>query len=193
MIMALPNLPQVEVAGRAQLFEWLERNHASGQSVLLVTFKKKHAAKYTTKDDILDATVAYGWTDGRRWAIDADRTMQLISPRKTLVWARTYKERADRLIREGLMKPAGLKAIEDAKAAGAWHIADQVDDLLMPTDLTDAFSSSRDAYEYFLQSAASYRRNVLRWLHAAKTDGTRAKRIDIIVSASHKQERMQHF
>jgi hypothetical protein len=35
--------------------------------------------KYTTRGQVLDALIAYGWIDGRSLKLDDDRTMQLLS------------------------------------------------------------------------------------------------------------------
>ncbi len=187
------HLERIEVRSRPQLFAWLNEHHARIESVLLVTFKKHTRDCYVSREDVLDALVAYGWTDGRRWALDADRTMQLISPRRTLVWAATYKTRAERLIQEGLMQPAGYASLEAAKAGGRWDESAPIDALEIPEDLSIPFTQNSDAADYWSSCAKSYRRNVLRWLNAAKTNTTRQKRVSIVVGACAQQLRLPHF
>ena len=38
--------------------------------------------KYVSSDEVLDALLAYGWVDGRRYALDEHQTMQLVCKRK---------------------------------------------------------------------------------------------------------------
>ena len=116
--MEIPNLERVEVRSVAELWSWLDANHEQGDSVLLVTWKARRRDRYVSREDVLDALLAHGWVDGRRYALDDDRTMQLISPRKQQMWAASYRERAERLIAEDRMRPPGLTAIERAKGAG---------------------------------------------------------------------------
>ena len=78
--------------------------------VWIVTFKKAVTDKYIPPGEILDALVAYGWCDGIKRRVDDERSMQLVSPRRTQPWARSYKDRADRLTAESRMRPTGIDA-----------------------------------------------------------------------------------
>jgi len=98
-------------------------------------------------------------------------------PRRARHWAKSYKDRAARLEREGKMHPAGLRSIEESKRNGMWNFMDDVDALIIPDDLRTALESHHPGLVNFEASAPSYRRNVLRWIKLAKTDKTRAKRI----------------
>ena len=77
-VSASKNLTQIVISSENELWEWLDENHSSEQSFLLVTWKKTNTKKYISRDAVLDALLAYGWIDGRRYALDKDRTMQLI-------------------------------------------------------------------------------------------------------------------
>lgn len=184
-------IPKVELTSEAALWDWLSAHH-SGASVWLVTWKAAHPGKYLSRDQVLDALIAHGWIDGRRMKLDADRTMQLIAPRAEGTWARSYRERAARLLSEGRMRPPGQAAIDAAKAAGTWEVADGVDDLVVPDDLRAALGSCGGS-AWFDAAAPSYRRNVLRFLSAAKRAGTRAKRIDLIAGHAARGEKVPQY
>lgn len=173
-----PDIVRVEVTSDRALWDWLAANHA-GPSVWLVTSKAAHPETYLSREQVLDALVAYGWIDGRRMKLDANRTMQLIAPRQQQTWARTYKERVARLIAEGRMQAPGLAAYEAAKASGLWKLSDPIDDLEVPWDLQEALVRA-GGRKWFEAAAPSYRRNVLRFLAQAKRTETRAKRIYLI-------------
>ena len=170
---------QVEVASADALWAWLAAHHARAEGVWLVTWKRHVPARHVGTGDILDALVAWGWTDGLRRKLDADRTMQLISPRRQQVWAASNRDRAARLIAEGRMAAPGLAAIEAAKAAGLWEAEAAVDALIVPPDLAAALGAAD-----FGRYPPAYRRNVLRWLHRAVRPGTRAARIARIVETT---------
>lgn len=172
------NFEQVEVSSPQQLRQWLEEHHTQTASIWLVTYKKHVGDKYVSVQDILDAVLCFGWVDGIRRQLDCDRTMQMISPRQTQHWAKSYKDRAETLIETGQMHPAGLAAIAQSKRNGLWNFMDDVDALVMPDDLVAALDSYSPAREIFESSAPSYRRNVLRWIKLAKTPKTRAQRIE---------------
>lgn len=183
--------PQVEVASVAELQRWLSENHARTEAVWLVTFRKSVPAKYLTTDQVLDELVSFGWIDGVRRKVDDERTMQLISPRRTKPWARTYKVRAGRLISEGRMQRSGLESVEAAKASGAWDAMNEVDDLVVPDDLREALAAAPPAAEVFDSFPPSVTRSILRWIAAAKTAPTRTKRIAATVDESRHGRRVK--
>lgn len=187
------NFDQVHIAAPDQLWDWLSLNHVQEQSVWLVTWKKETPEKYVSREQVLDALIAYGWIDGIRRKRDDGKTMQLIGPRQQKVWAKTYKDRAERLEQEGRMQPAGRRAIEQAKAAGLWGAMEDVDALVVPDDLTTALRAQPPANAFFEGAAPSYRRNILRWIGSAKTAPTRAKRIRIVVEHSAERRKVPNY
>jgi uncharacterized protein YdeI (YjbR/CyaY-like superfamily) len=189
-MIATDNFEQVEVTSAQALHDWLGVNHTQEASFWLVTFKKHMGARYVSTDQILNALISFGWIDALRRKLDDDRTMQLICRRKNQAWAKTYQDRAARLIASGLMHQSGIDAIESAKASGLWNITAAVDALVMPDDLGTALDALQGARAYFDASAPSYRRNVLRWIFSAKTDATRQKRIEQTAQTCKRGERI---
>ena len=92
-------------------------------------------------------------------------------------WARSNKQRIERLEAAGLMAEPGRALIDAAKADGSWTMLDDVEDLVVPPDLADAFDAhpgSREQWDGFSRSA---RRAMLVWLVEAKRPATRAGRV----------------
>lgn len=183
--------PKIEVASATELHRWLSTNHSRVEAVWLVTYRKIVRTKYLSVAQVLDELVSFGWIDGLRRKVDDERTMQLISPRRTKPWARTYKIRAERLIAEGRMQPPGLASIEAAKASGAWDEMNAVDDLIVPDDLRDALTAAPPAWEVFSAFPPSVTRNILRWIRSARTAPTRTKRIAATVSEARQGRRVK--
>ncbi|MEM9847157.1 MAG: YdeI/OmpD-associated family protein [Bacteroidota bacterium] len=181
---------KVEVESAAELRLWLEQHHTQAESVWLVTYKKIEPDKYVSRDEVLDELIAFGWIDGIRRKLDDKRTMQLIAPRKVEHWAKTYKDRATKLIEEGRMHASGLAAIEASKASGLWNFMDDVDQLIVPSDLEKALQQQAGASEFFNAINDSSKCFVLRWIKLAKTDKTRNKRIEKIAHLSAKGEKL---
>ena len=151
----------------------------------LITWKAAHPSKYVGSEAVLDALIAHGWIDGRRFVVDADRTAQLIAPRKQQAWSESYKDRAMRLRRAGQMHPAGEAAVTAGQASGLWDFFADVDALIVPDDLAALLDLT--AWDTM---APSYRRNVLRWIKLAKTSETRKKRIEKTCDATAKGEKI---
>jgi uncharacterized protein YdeI (YjbR/CyaY-like superfamily) len=184
------NFKQVEVCSCEELRVWLEKNHKQEESVWLVTYKKVEPAKYISTAQVLDELLCFGWIDGIRRKLDDSRTMQLISPRRIEHWAKTYKDRAYKLIKEGKMQEAGLRSIELSKQNGLWDFMDDVDNLIVPDDLAKTLEKYEGAGDFFRTINASSKRFVLRWIKLAKTAKTRSARIEQIAQLSAKGEKL---
>lgn len=184
------NFEKLEIASAKELRLWLKENNNQSESVWLVTFKKSEIGKYVSRWDVLDELICFGWIDGIRRKLDNTRTMQLISPRKVEHWAKTYKDRAAKLIDQGKMHKSGLNTIEISKSNGLWNFMDDVDNLIIPDDLNSELLRLPGATEFFSSLNPSSKRFVLRWVKLAKTDRTRKQRIQKLVQLSAKGEKL---
>lgn len=172
-------MDDLEITAAEQLWDWLDTRHGQPDSIRLITWKAAHPDKYVSREQVLDALIAHGWIDGRRFVVDADRTAQLIAPRQQQAWAKSYKDRVRRLRSEGRMHPSGEASVANGQASGLWSFYDDVDALIVPDDLAATLELQK-----WEALAPSYRRNVLRWIKIAKTPATRAKRISAVADAA---------
>ena len=184
------NFEQVVVENQAALREWLLEHHQQEASVWLVTYKKSEKEKYVSREEVLDELLCFGWIDGIRRKRDEKTSMQLIAPRKAQHWAKSYKERAAKLIEEGKMHAAGQASIDRGKASGLWHFMDDVDALILPEDLKSALKALPPAATFFDSINPSSKRFVLRWIKLAKTEKTRKSRILKIAQLSAKGKKL---
>jgi uncharacterized protein YdeI (YjbR/CyaY-like superfamily) len=184
------NFKKVDIKSKEELRLWLQENHKQTDSIWLVTFKKSQPDKYVSTSEVLDELLCFGWIDGIRRKLDENRTMQLISPRKVEHWAKTYKDRVYRLIKEGRMHESGLNSIKTSKENGLWDFMNEVDHLIVPEDLSKALKNIDGATEFFTTINDSSKRFVLRWIKLAKTDKTRKNRIQRIATLSSKGEKL---
>ena len=184
------NFEQVVVENQAALREWLLDHHQQEASVWLVTYKKSEKEKYVSREEVLDVLLCFGWIDGIRRKRDEKTSMQLIAPRKAQHWAKSYKERAAKLMEEGKMHATGQASIDRGKASGLWHFMDDVDALILPEDLKSALKALPPAATFFDSINPSSKRFVLRWIKLAKTEKTRKSRILKIAQLSAKGEKL---
>jgi uncharacterized protein YdeI (YjbR/CyaY-like superfamily) len=147
--------------------------------------------KYVSVQEVLDELLCFGWIDGMRRKLDNERTMQLIAPRRVEHWSQTYKVRFAKLEESGLVHQSGFNAVVAYKKAGLWNFMDDVDNLIIPSDLLKALAKNNEAKLFFDAINASSKRFVLRWIKLAKTDKTRNSRIDQIVQLSLKGEKLK--
>lgn len=184
------NFKKVEVSSPEELRSWLMKHHSQHESIWLVTWKKSEPQRYVSREEVLDELLCFGWIDGIRRKLDERRTMQLIAKRKAEHWATTYKERAAKLIAAGKMHESGLKAIESSKANGLWDFMDDVDQLIVPKDLSAALAAYSGAAAFFDAINPSSKRFVLRWLKLARTEKTRKKRIEQLAQLAARGEKL---
>jgi len=184
------NFEQVVVENQAALREWLLEHHQQETSVWLVTYKKSEKEKYVSREEVLDELLCFGWIDGIRRKRDEKTSMQLIAPRKAQHWAKSYKERAAKLMEEGKMHAAGQASIDHGKVSGLWHFMDDVDALILPEDLKGALKALPPAATFFDSINPSSKRFVLRWIKLAKTEKTRKSRILKIAQLAAKGEKL---
>lgn len=178
MAKALDQFERIEVTTRAQWRDWLSANHLQSESVWVVTFKKGTSRPRVPYDDLVEEALAFGWVDSLPRKLDEERTMLLMSPRKPgSNWSAVNKARIETMTEAGLMHPAGLAKIEQAKADGSWSALDAVDRLDVPADLAAAFAERSGSAEAFAAFPPSTRRGILEWIGNAKRPETRAARI----------------
>lgn len=173
----IENFEKVEITSPKQLRDWLSANYSQEESIWLVTHQKHTGDKYVSTDEVLDEVLCFGWIDGIRRKLDESRAMQMIAPRKAQHWAKSYKDRVDKLAKAGRMHSAGLDAIAASKPNGLWNFMDDVDALIKPDDLVKALEAHPPASQYFDAFGDASKRLVLRWIKLAKKPETRAKRI----------------
>lgn len=183
---------QIEIDSESALWDWLEAHHESVESYLLVTWKKADKTRYVSRDQVLDALLAYGWIDGRRYVLDEARTMQLICQRQQQKWTKSYRARVAKLTAAGRMKPAGQAVVTAAQQTGHWLADEDVDNLDLPADLKAALAA-QNGLDWWHAAAPSYQRNILRWLKTAKRQETRIKRCAIIANACAKGQKIPNY
>lgn len=187
----LGSRPIVEVYDRAAWRAWLEANHATSTGVWMVTWRaRKGPAAGVGYEASVEEALCFGWVDSTTGVVDELRGKIYFAPRKPRSpWAATNKARVERLIRDGLMRPAGLAAIEQAKSNGYWSIYDSMERLEIPDDLAAALAANPPAAANFASLAPSLRKGILGQIALAVRPETRAARIAKYADLARRNER----
>src|SRR5881275_2133923 len=92
---------------------WLAAHHADERE-LLVGFHKKASGKPSmTWPESVDEALCVGWIDGVRKSLGGSRYTIRFTPRRPgSVWSSVNIRRAQALLEQGRMQPAGLKAFQ---------------------------------------------------------------------------------
>ena len=175
-IVSRPAYERFEPRNRAGWRQWLERNHAAAPGVWLVFLKG--ASRQIKYADAVEEALCFGWIDSTLNPIDAERYMQLFTPRKPRSgWSRINKVRVEDLTKRGLMTSAGLEKVDAARKDGSWAALDAIEALKLPAELKKAFAANRKARENFARFSPFSKKMYLYWINNAKRAENRAKRI----------------
>lgn len=180
---ASPNGKDVFTPGeRAEWRGWLAANPDRSEGVWVVYRKKSSDLEGPGYDDLVEEALCFGWIDSVTRRVDEDRVIQWFSPRRPGgLWSALNKERIERLERNGLMTAAGRAAIDRAKADGSWSQTDDVDALLVPSDLEAAFDENPDARAAYERLSDSAKKQLLWAVYSAKRPETRARRLTDVI------------
>jgi uncharacterized protein YdeI (YjbR/CyaY-like superfamily) len=168
--------------------DWLRKNHLIKDSIWLILIKKDAPGHNLNWSEAVDEALCYGWIDSTKKSIDDEKYMQYYCKRKPKSnWSKINKDKVKILIEKGLMEDAGFKSIGIAKENGSWTILDEIEALVIPEDLKEAFENYKGAMEYYDGLSKSVKKGLLYWVVSAKRKETRQKRIlEIAENASQK-------
>ena len=186
------DLSTLTFASQAKWADWLVEQHDKSAGVWLKVAKKDSGISSVTITEALDIALCYGWIDGQRLPFDEKYYLQKYTPRRPKsIWSKINVEKVERLIASGQMKPAGLKAIEAAKADGRWANAyDGQKNMSVPEDFQTALNKSKKATAFFETLNRVNRYAILFRIQTAKKAETRAKRIQQFVEMLEKNEKI---
>jgi uncharacterized protein YdeI (YjbR/CyaY-like superfamily) len=131
--------------------DWLDKNHAQPAGAWLKIAKKNTGAVSASYGEALDVALCYGWIDGQVQKYDEQFYIQKFTPRRAKsIWSKKNTEKAESLIADGKMMPAGLAAINKAKADGRWDAAyHSSSNFTMPEDFNKALAANPKASQFF--------------------------------------------
>jgi uncharacterized protein YdeI (YjbR/CyaY-like superfamily) len=177
------DFPVLAFPDQASFEAWLEAEHATAPGLYVKFAKKGTGIPTITWEEMVEVLLCFGWIDGRGNRLDDRFHLQRITPRRPRsTWSKKNVATVERLIAEGRMRPAGLAAVEAAKADGRWERAYAGPaTITVPDDLAEALAAEPAAKKAFEGLDGPNRYAVLWRVHTAASDATRAKRIAALV------------
>ena len=159
--------------------KWLHRNHAAESEIWIQMAKVASGIPSVTHAEALEVALCYGWIDGLAKSLDENYGLRRFIPRrKQSTWSQVNRAKALALIEQGRMQPAGLAAIEQAKANGHWDAAYQpVRDKSIPSDLEAALKRNKKAAAFFKTLDGKNRYALVFRLQTTKKPETRAAKV----------------
>jgi len=173
---------------------WFDANHTTEQELWLGYYKKTSGKPSVDWPQSVDEALCVGWIDGIRRSLDDERYTIRFTPRKPRsIWSAINIRRIEALIKEGRMRPAGLKAFErrQENRSGVYSYEQRPEQLTPPYDAM--VRKNKAAWKFFEAQPASYRRVVIWWVISAKKEETRVSRTKLLIDLCARAERHPQF
>jgi len=173
---------------------WLERHHRTAPDVF-VGYYKRHAVSDSKRSITWAESVAealcFGWIDGVRKTLDADRYTIRFTPRRSgSRWSAVNIKLIAELESAGKLTDAGRAAFaarkdRDSKGYTAQKKVGAFDEARLR-----AFKKDKPAWTFFEAQPPGYRKAMAWWVMQAKQEATRDRRLAKVIAASATQQRV---
>lgn len=152
-----------------------------------IKFSKKNEPKLTYDEAVVIA-LKHGWIDGQVKRIDDDYFIRYFTQRRAKsVWSTKNKKTITHLMETHQMTPAGLAAVETAKANGCWERADLPPDDFSMADFESRIAISNLALANFQSMSPSIKKTYAMSYYTLKTPLSRQKRLQVIIDRLEKK------
>jgi uncharacterized protein YdeI (YjbR/CyaY-like superfamily) len=192
--MMAPAMDATFFATPAEFRQWLEKNHETASELWVGFHKTKTGKPSLTWPESVDEALCFGWIDAVRKRIDDDSYMIRFTRRKPgSIWSLVNVRKVEELIRQGRMRPAGLKAFEgrDEKKTGIYSFEGAARGLDAAAE--KELRAREKAWSFYEKQAPSYRKAAEHWVMGAKKEETRAKRLARLIEDSENGLRLAHL
>ena len=169
----------------ADLRKWFKAHHATEAELLVGYYKKDSGQPSITWPESVDEALCVGWIDSIRRSVDDRRYTIRFTPRKPgSIWSAVNIKRAEELMAQGRMRPAGLKAFEARKEnrSGVYSYEQRSPELVEP--YLKKLRQNKTAWAFYQAQPPSYRKAVNWWVVSAKQEATRLKRLNQLIELS---------
>ncbi|WP_414940068.1 YdeI/OmpD-associated family protein [Amycolatopsis sp. cmx-11-51] len=170
---------------------WLAENAGTEKEVWLIIQHKGSNTPSVRIEEAMEQALCFGWIDGLHRKNDATSSRLRFTPRgPRSSWSRVNRERAARLVAEGLMTERGQAMIDLAKEKGRWQVVPDGEGV--PGDLRARLDADETAHGHFEKFPPSSKRLILEWILTAKRPETRERRIARTVELAAVNVRANH-
>jgi uncharacterized protein YdeI (YjbR/CyaY-like superfamily) len=161
---------------RAQWRSWLAKHHDRETEVWLFFAKKGTGKPTISYDDAVEEALCYGWIDGLVKRVDEIYYKQRFTPRKKdSKWSEINRKRYAKLVEDGLMAEPGRARPPSSKPSGYSFESKPITRL--PPYISQALRNNAKARANFENLPPGRRRLYLHWIHSAKKEETRLRRL----------------
>ena len=175
----------------ADFRSWLEKNHATATELWVGFYKKDSGKPSITWPELVDQALCFGWIDGIRKRVDEISYRIRFTPRRRgSIWSAINIKRAEELVRQRQMRPAGLQAFAERieNRSGIYSYEQRSTELNEP--YAKLIKRTKAAWNFLQKQPPSYRKMIGWWIVSAKKEETRMARLTKLIRESAKEKRL---
>lgn len=172
-------------ASAAEFRAWLVTHAASEPAAWVGFYRKGTGRTGITYSEAVDEALCFGWIDGIVRRVDDVSYANRFTPRAPRsIWSTVNVARAEELIRQGRMTPAGLAAFAGRDPARAGLYSFEQDEATLAAAAEALFQANAAAWKFFQAQPAGYRKRAIWWVTSARRVDTRAHRLATLIADS---------
>ncbi|HRI28221.1 MAG TPA: YdeI/OmpD-associated family protein [Chitinophagales bacterium] len=175
----------------ASFRRWLEVNHQTEKEIVVGYYKISTGKCGLTWSASVDEALCFGWIDGIRKSVDANSYCIRFTPRNPKsIWSKVNIEKAEKLISEGKMQPAGLVLYQQRKEDKSVIYSYENKPAEFPPDMEQQFKQHEPAWLFFTTQPPYYQKTMQHWVLSAKQPKTQVARLQKLIAASQNKQRL---
>ena len=169
----MADLETLDFRNREQWRTWLAKHHASSPGIWLVRHKGHTGVKSIPYEDMVREALCHGWIDSLVKRLDDERYAIKVTPRRPASkWSDINRKRWGELKAAGLLTSAGLAAAPTKNRYAPKPVIP-----VLPAYIAKALKTDSKAWDFFRRLPPTDRRSFVVWIHIAKRQETRERRI----------------
>ncbi len=176
----------------AEFRRWLAAHHATERELLVGFYKKASGKPGISYKDAVDEALCFGWIDGVKRRVDAERYTHRFTPRSAIsTWSVVNTRRVGELTALKRMAAPGIAAFQrrDPKKTQLYSFENRPSKF--NAGLEGAFKKHAAAWKFFRAQPPGYQRVLTFWVMSAKQEETRLRRLAVLVRSSAEGKRIR--
>lgn len=171
--------------------KWLEKNHTTEKELIVGYYRKETGKPSMTWSESVDQALCFGWIDGIRRKLDNESFSIRFTPRRPdSNWSRVNINKVEELQKAGLMTPEGMELFNKRKDKSGERYSYENQPAQFPPEMEKLFRKNKAAWGFFEKQPPSYKKVRIYWVISAKQEETKLNRLNKLIVASEKGERL---
>jgi len=170
---------------------WLGKHHARAPELWVGFWNKASGRRAMTYQEAVDEALCWGWIDGVKKKVDAERYTNRFTPRKAVSkWSDVNLRRYAELDAAGRVAEPGRAVFARFDPTKHRAYSFEARPQTLPPELEQIFRKDRKAWAFFEALPPGYRRTCIHWVIDAKREETRLRRLAQLMELSARGERL---